>query len=296
MQASPLIEWPEPILQLLEFVGAFLAIGPIGFRYAVLRGGPLGPNDPGERAVYAHALRRAAGIGLVGALLGLVDLGLAVPELAARRHLSVGATLAGNPLLTAAIVLAVLAALGFALAMGRSAAGWPLAAAGVIGGMLRNVATGDWTQLVNPLHVLAGGLWIGTLFVLVAAGLTAVLRDETSAERRGVLAARMVNAFSPLALVSGAVLVLFGVITAWRHLKYLSALWTTPYGYALLVKLCLVAVVFTLGAWNWRRQRPQLGSESAAIALRRSARTELVAAGLVLIVTAVLVSLPTPKL
>ena len=87
---------------------------------------------------------------------------------------------------------------------------------------------------------------------------------------------------------------LFGVITAWRHLKYLSALWTTPYGYALLLKLALVAAVFSFGAWNWRRQRPRLGSESAATALRRSAWSELAAAGLVLLATAVLVSLPTP--
>ena len=87
---------------------------------------------------------------------------------------------------------------------------------------------------------------------------------------------------------------LFGVITAWRHLKYLSALWTTPSGYALLLKLALVAAMFSLGAWNWRRQRPRLDSESAATALRRSAWSELAAAGLVLLATAVLVSLPTP--
>lgn len=33
---------------------------------------------------------------------------------------------------------------------------------------------------------------------------------------------------------------------------------------SLLIKLCLVAFVFSLGAWNWRRQRPRLGSEHAA--------------------------------
>src|SRR4051812_8162555 len=33
MQAEPLIAWPEPVFQFLEFVGAFLAIGPVGFRY-----------------------------------------------------------------------------------------------------------------------------------------------------------------------------------------------------------------------------------------------------------------------
>ena len=27
-----------------------------------------------------------------------------------------------------------------------------------------------WTSTVNPLHVIGGALWIGTLFVIVAAG------------------------------------------------------------------------------------------------------------------------------
>jgi putative copper export protein len=103
-----------------------------------------------------------------------------------------------------------------------------------------------------------------------------------------------VNGFSPLALGCGLVVVLFGAITAWRHLGRLDALWTTPYGWALIAKLCTVAVVFALGAWNWRRQRPLLGSEAAAHAIRRSATAELVVAGLVLVITAVLVSLPAP--
>jgi putative copper export protein len=53
--------------------------------------------------------------------------------------------------------------------------------------------------------------------------------------------------------------------------------------------------VFALGAWNWRRQRPKLGSEEAAGLIRRSSVTELSVATLVLVVTAVLVSLPAPR-
>jgi putative copper export protein len=105
----------------------------------------------------------------------------------------------------------------------------------------------------------------------------------------------LVSRFSPLALGSAALLGVTGVITAWRHLKYWSALWTTPYGYALDVKLALVLCVLALGAWNWRRMTPRLGDESAAHTLRRSARAELSFAALVLLVTGVLVSLPAPK-
>jgi putative copper resistance protein D len=93
----------------------------------------------------------------------------------------------------------------------------------------------------------------------------------------------------------GGVVVLFGIITAWRHLHKLSNLWATPYGITLIVKLVFVAFVFALGAWNWRRQRPTLGTESAASSIRRSSVGELTMAGIVLILTAILVSLPSPK-
>ena len=54
-------------------------------------------------------------------------------------------------------------------------------------------------------------------------------------------------------------------------------------------KLVLVAVVLGLGALNYRRLAPRLGSSAGDRALRRSAAWELVVANLVLVVTAVLV-------
>jgi len=98
-----------------------------------------------------------------------------------------------------------------------------------------------------------------------------------------------------MALTMGGIVVLFGVITAWRHLPTIPSLWETPYGKTLIVKLSLVAAVFALGAFNWRRQRPALGREEGAIAIRRSGRVELSVAAIVLIVTSILVSLPSPK-
>jgi putative copper export protein len=160
---------------------------------------------------------------------------------------------------------------------------------------LRNVTTGRWFSVVNPLHETAASLWLGTLFVLLVVGLPAVLRAERSPEARGRGVALLVSRFSPLALAAAALLGVTGVITAWRHLKYWSALWTTPYGYAFDVKLALVLCVVAMGAWNWRRMTPRLGDESAAHALRRSARAELSFAALVLLVTGVLVSLPAPR-
>ena len=129
----------------------------------------------------------------------------------------------------------------------------------------------------------------------MAAGLSALFRHEPAYTRRGAIAADMVNGFSPLALAMGGVLVTFGLITAWRHLHRLSNLWSTPYGYAVIVKLVFVAMVFALGGWNWRRQRPTLGGEAAAVSIRRSAIAELSVAGIVLVITAIVVSLPVPR-
>jgi putative copper export protein len=69
------------------------------------------------------------------------------------------------------------------------------------------------------------------------------------------------------------------------HLDRLSALWQTAYGQVLLVKLFLVALTLTIGAYNFRRVQPQLVSEGGAGHLRRSAAIELSVGFLVLLVT-----------
>ncbi|HEX4681481.1 MAG TPA: CopD family protein [Gemmatimonadaceae bacterium] len=291
MQAEPLLQWSDPVKEFVGFVALFLGAGGIGFRYFALRGWRIDT----DRAFYDDAARRAAGLGFVGVILSLILAVTELPGLAARKHLSAVAFAASDPATMMQLGFLLLAVIGYAMAAGRIRAGWVLAAIGVVAGALRLVFLGQWSRLVNPVHSLAAGLWLGTLFVLVVAGLSALLRHEPTRDRRGAIAADMVNGFSPLALSMGGVVVVFGLITAWRHLHVLSNLWSTPYGDTLIVKLILVAVVFGLGAWNWRRQRPTLGTESAASSVRRSATAELTVAMLVLVVTAIVVSLPAPK-
>ncbi len=288
MQGGALIEWPGPIIELIEFVGAFMAAGAVGFRFTALRRLP----DAGPDSSRAAAGRRAAVIGLIGALVNLWHLNDVLPRVAGRNQQSVGELISGYNAYSIWVVMSVVALLGFILAVARIDFGWILAAAGVVIGSLRNLFVGNFERLVVPTHLLAGGLWIGTLLVLVVAGIAVVMRREPP-ERRGALVADMVNAFSPLALSMGGLVVLMGVIALWRELEGdLTRLWTTPFGIALMVKLVFVAAVFSLGAWNWRRQRPTLGSETAALSIRRSARAELVAALLVLIATSVMLNLP----
>jgi copper transport protein len=290
-QGEPLLQWSDPVKEFIGFAGLFLSAGGIGFRFSALRG----PIVESDQKFYDDAARRAAGLGLFGVILAAVLICVELPGLAARKHLGAVAFATSDTPTMLEIGFLALALVGYALAASRVRAGWILAAIGVIAGALRLVFLGQWSRLVNPVHSLAAGLWIGTLFVLVVAGLGSLLRDEPSRPRRGAIAADMVNRFSPLAMTMGGVVVLFGLITAWRHLHVLSNLWSTPYGDALIVKLLFAASVFLLGAWNWRRQRPTLGTEEAAVSIRRSATGELAMAMLVLVATAIVVSLPSPK-
>jgi putative copper export protein len=285
----------EAATEYAGFLAAYTTLGAIGFRYAV--SGPLHARATlAARPAYDSGLTRAAVIGLTGALLGVLALVASLAADAGEHHTTIVAQATGGSALNIArVVLTLLAPLAFALAWWRPRTGWRVAAVVAIVLALRNVATGRWQSMVNPVHVFAGSMWIGTLFVLVVAGLTAVLRHAPAGER-GPIVADLIGRFSPLALWAAGLLATTGVITAWRHLKYFAALWTTPYGYTLITKLCVVACVAGLGYWNWKRVKPTLGDEAGALRLRRSAATELGFALVVLTITAVLVSLPTPKL
>ena len=293
--SQPLIAWPKPIIEYVGFIASFLATGAIGFHFGVLRRLMRSTKvEQDWKPVLDRAARRASSWGLAGATLSLARMAYTIPEAAARRHLEPGAYVAANPLVALQVALALAAAVGFALAR-RVSFGWTLAAIGVIVSPLRGLFSGQWVRVVNPVHELAGGLWIGTLFVMLAAGFATVFQSPLATERRGALLARCVNTFSPMALGASGLLATFGVITAVRHLKQVENLWRTPYGNTFLVKLALVGVVVALGAWNWRRQKPRMGGEEAARALVRSARTEVAVVAVVLAITAVLVSLPDPR-
>lgn len=288
----------EPSKALLEYIGflSFFGVyGSLGFHFQVLKslrrenainiaGSPVDRAD-----------RRAAAVGFAGALLMVVTLIVNLLTRAAEKNISImSAISAGGGRQIFQIVCIGIFVICFALAAQRMRVAWLIAAITGVAYAFRNITTGRWFSNVNPLHEVAASLWIGTLMVLLVAGLSSALRRTVSGDQRGRLVAEMVSRFSPLALSAAALLGTTGVITAWRHLKHWNALWTTPYGFALDAKLCVVAIVVALGAWNWRRMAPQLGNEESAVAITRSATAELSFAAIVLALTALLVSLPSP--
>ena len=294
------LELSSIALDYAGFLAAFALYGALGFRLQVLRGADgaaTGPDAPAMNDALHSAESTAARIGAFGAGLLLVVQMLGVAASATEKGIGFGAALHAAPGRTLAgyLFLALLVVL-YAVAMRRAKGAWIAAAVVATLYTLRNAVTLRWFSVVNPLHIAAASLWLGTLMVLVVAGIAAVLRSTLPGLRRGELVAYLVNRFSPLALSAAGLLAVTGVVTAVRHLKYVAALWTTSYGITFLVKLALVGVVLGLGAWNWRRVRPRLGSERSALDIRRSSMAELTVAAIVLAVTALLVNLPAPKL
>jgi putative copper export protein len=138
----------------------------------------------------------------------------------------------------------------------------------------------DW------LHVLGGAAWLGSLLCVMVVGIPIALTLEVP--ERWASIASLVNAFSPLALLSAGVVVASGVFASWVHLEHVSALWQTTYGKTLLVKLLFVSITFGIGGYNFRRVQPQLSNAIGAARLRRSAAIELGAGFLILLVTGLL--------
>jgi copper transport protein len=141
----------------------------------------------------------------------------------------------------------------------------------------------------DAVHLIAASAWLGTLAVLLFAGVPAVVRVS---HQPFTDAATLVRTFSPLALFAAAVAIFTGTVSAFVHIKAIPELWTTPYGRTLSIKLAVVLLTATTGAYNWKVVSPRLGSQEATLHIRRSAFAEIVIAATIIAVTAVLVALP----
>jgi putative copper export protein len=120
----------------------------------------------------------------------------------------------------------------------------------------------------DALHLVATALWAGGLPVLCWALGRGTKRFGLSLS----WAAEIVARFSRLALFCVAVLVLTGAYQSWLHLQSWSALFDSPYGNVLLVKLSLFVLMAGLGAVNFFSTRPALArARSEDATLRRKA-------------------------
>lgn len=182
---------------------------------------------------------------------------------------------------------------------GRRAA-WRATAVGTILLALSFSLTGHATSAPKPvlyvmldcIHVMAAGGWLGTLLVVAAVGLRSVL--ALPVEQRGHAASELINAFSTFALLCATTLVVTGFVAAWSHLPSVPALWQTHYGQALFRKLVVIAMTALVGAFNWRVIKPRLADAATIPLLRKSAAAELAIGLAVVILTAILVGISPP--
>lgn len=154
---------------------------------------------------------------------------------------------------------------------------------------------------LHALHLVGGGAWLGTLVAMLLAALIPAASARGGGHPPGeesdhAAVRRMVGAFSPIALAGAALAVAAGALLAWAYIGDFASLKGTRYGVTLLVKVSLLLLTMGLGAWNWRRVKPSLGTAGATRTLTRSATLELLFGLLLIGATAVLVALSAPTI
>ena len=316
------------VLRWMQFVGLLLAIGTVSVHAFVLgfiRRDPYSLAQGDEPAMLSAVESRAASIGTIAAALLAISL---VLRLLAQGYAMHGAAVTSDPSLMIPMIRKtmwgwgwVLQLVGTALvaagfrgartarddvggattspALGHWHLSWRLAALGTVllafsPGMASHAASSpklrSLAMFADGLHVLAASSWLGTLAIVLFAGVAVA---STRRALSGEFVRDMINAFSPLALVSAGLATTTGVFAAWLHVGTIPNLWGTRYGLILMTKLVILGVVTITGFYNWRFVKPRLGTPQATMHLRRSARVEVAVAIIVLLVTAVLVASPT---
>jgi copper transport protein len=294
--AGPAVEGTYGVVRGLHYAALLLIVGAIVFRLlAWPRGGA--PGWPGRLLGGAAAvglLSAIAGIALQGMLAAGVSLDHAFDSQVLRG--SVETRVGGAWLLRSAAWLVVFAALVlFPRGRSRELAGVAVPVAVIVGSLpyAGHADTQSPQEVLVPadiVHVLAAGAWLGGLVLL----LVAFWPRRAGAVAGG--AAEATARFSRLALPAIVALVAAGAVQAWFHLGSVGAFFDTTYGWALVAKIALLGVVVVLAYGNRRRvaRLGDGGSPRVAAALRRSMRSEVALAVLVLGATATLVRAAPP--
>ena len=289
----------------LSFLAIFALIGVVAFKFGVLN--RMGASDADTFGQIASTNAAALGMGASGAVLVAAALKLA-KESSTMPDVPISTMLfesAWGLAIFLEMIAAVAAAVAFRAAHSANgssrATGWRaaqvaalvLAVTPALSGHAASTQPVFVSVVADMIHVLAGSVWLGTLGVIVVVGISAALKTP-DATRPGARVASLINTFSPMALICGGLVVSTGVIAALFHLPHVRALWTTPYGVALSLKLLFVLFLFGAGAWNWRRMKPRLTGDNAVVPMRSMATFELLLATIVLGITAILVALELP--
>lgn len=289
----------------IEFAALIAILGVIGFHHLVLPA--LAPRGVSTTEAFDRA-RRVGQMALGPYLLAVIVRLYA--EWDAMRDMSG----AGDPAQVRYIVFdtvwgagwlsgvvgALLVLAGWRLARSKRIGSTTLAALGglamAVSPALSGHAAAASPMLLNVTldasHVLTAGFWVGGLFILVVAGLPAMLKGTNGRGDAGVAA--LVNSFHPVALVCAPFVLLSGAGSAWLRLGDPANILGSRYGQVLLIKVLMVLCVAALGFHNSARARRRLGTADTTRVFRVTGWAEIAVAALVLAVTTVLIVTPLP--
>jgi copper resistance protein D len=153
--------------------------------------------------------------------------------------------------------------------------------------------------LVDGLHLLASGVWLGSLPLLVLLLSWMQHSDDPGAVQ---VAAQATRRFSVVGLASMSLLILSGLANAWELVGTLPALIGTTYGRLLMLKVSLLLALLALAALNLLRDKPRLlqfvatpehtDTRPVLRRLRRNVLGELMLGGCILLVVGALSIMP----
>jgi copper transport protein len=109
--------------------------------------------------------------------------------------------------------------------------------------------------LADWIHLTAVSVWVGGLFSFLGG---MVLIQRLAPKPRTVLTSLLIPHFTTLAMTSVGALGLTGIYSSFRDVGHMTALWTTPYGLALIIKLAVAAPMLALGGINFLFTTPNM--------------------------------------
>ncbi len=273
------VERAGDIARSMVFGGLLLAVGLVAFAVVVARGRPAPAASSNATLVVVALAVALAGTLAAYALEGAAAAG---KGLGAAADASLWDDLAGTRYGRSSLVRLALIAAALVVALAPAAGRWrrPLVLVLAVGAMA-SVSFGGHASTVDPawagrlgdtVHQVAAGAWFGGLVALVLA----LRRTADPGERRA-----LGKAFSRLALLAVALVVVTGVLSGLWQLDSPGDLFSSRYGSTLLIKVGVVALAVGIGAANRFVVIPRMGGRDSLV------RTAGVEAALLLGVVAV---------
>jgi copper transport protein len=131
---------------------------------------------------------------------------------------------------------------------------------------------GGLALIADYIHLVAAALWVGGLLTLVIlAGATRTLPRSSREE----IARTCIMRFANVAVPTVGLVALAGVYLVLRELPTPSALFSSGYGIALLVKSAVVAMALALGGYHRRMVVPRLTAGAPVATIRGTLTLEL---------------------